>query len=167
VLERRQWLPLALERTFAFFAEPANLPRITPPWLGFRILTPLPVTMARGLRLDYRVRVLGVPVRWRSVINLYDPPRAFCDTQLLGPYRRWGHTHRFWAQDGGTVVHDRVVYEPPLGPLGTLLDAIMIRRQLAAIFDYRRERIAALLRGGTAAPGVPTRRGVPSARLGA
>jgi len=148
VLERRQWLPLALDQTFAFFAEPENLPRITPPWLGFRILTPRPLRMARGLRIDYRVRVLGVPVRWRSLISVYDPPHRFCDVQLAGPYRRWEHTHRFQAEGGGTLVHDRVVYDPPLGPLGGALDALLIRRQLDAIFGYRRERIAALLAPG-------------------
>lgn len=147
VLERRQWLPLALDETFAFFATPENLPRITPPWLGLRILTPPPLVMAPGLALDYRVRVMGWPARWRSLINEYDPPRGFRDVQLLGPYRHWDHVHRFWDEAGGTVVHDRVVYEPPLGLLGTILNALVIRRQLDAIFDYRRERIAALLVG--------------------
>jgi ligand-binding SRPBCC domain-containing protein len=144
VLERRQWLPLPLERTFAFFADPGNLARITPPWLGFRILTPPPLVMAQGLRLDYRVRVLGIPVRWRSLISIYVPPHVFRDVQLSGPYRRWEHTHRFREAHGGTVVEDRVVYEPPLGPLGAILQAVLIRRQLETIFDYRRDRIAAL-----------------------
>jgi ligand-binding SRPBCC domain-containing protein len=147
VLERRQWLPLALGETFAFFAEPANLPRITPPWLGFRILTPPPLVMSPGLTIDYRVRVMGWPVHWRSLISEYDPPRAFRDVQLVGPYRTWDHGHRFWEEDGGTVVHDRVVYEPPLGSLGALLNTLVIRRQLDEIFQYRGERIRTLLLG--------------------
>ena len=147
VLERRQWLPLPLRETFAFFAEPANLPRITPPWLGFRILTPPPLLMAPGLTIDYRVRVMGWPVRWRSLIREYDPPRGFRDVQLAGPYRLWDHAHRFWEEQGGTVVHDRVDYEPPLGPLGAVLNALVIRRRLDSIFAYRRGRIAALLLG--------------------
>jgi ligand-binding SRPBCC domain-containing protein len=150
VLERCQWVPLALGETFAFFAEPANLPRITPPWLGFRILTPPPLVMGQGLTIDYRVRVMGWPVHWRSLISEYDPPRAFRDVQLVGPYRTWDHMHRFWEEDGGTVVHDRVVYEPPLGPLSGLLNALVIRRQLDAIFQYRGERIGALLLGSRA-----------------
>jgi ligand-binding SRPBCC domain-containing protein len=106
--------------------------------------------MAQGLRLDYRVRVLGIPLRWRSLISVYEPPHAFRDVQLSGPYRRWEHTHRFREADGGTVVEDRVVYEPPLGPLGAVLQAVLIRRQLEAIFDFRQERIAALLLGAGA-----------------
>lgn len=150
VLERRQWLPLQLERAFGFFADPGNLARITPPWLGFRILTPLPVTMALGLRLDYRVRVLGIPMRWRSLISVYEPPLVFRDVQLSGPYRRWEHTHRFREVDGGTLVLDRVVYEMPLGPVGALVHAALVRRRLEQIFDYRQERIAALLIGAGA-----------------
>ncbi len=162
VLERRQWLPLALGETFAFFAEPINLPRITPPWLGFRILTSPPLVMGPGLTIDYRVRVMGWPMRWRSLISEYDPPRGFRDVQLVGPYRLWDHTHRFWEEDGGTVVHDRVAYEPPLGPLAAVLNALVIRRRLGAIFNYRREQITALLSGrrglgvGPGASGAPT-----------
>jgi ligand-binding SRPBCC domain-containing protein len=157
VLERRQRVPLPLERTFAFFADPGNLARITPPWLGFRILTPPPLVMAQGLRLDYRVRALGIPVRWRSLISVYEPPHVFRDVQLSGPYRRWEHTHRFREAEGGTVVKDRVVYELALGSLGALLHGVLIRRQLEAIFDYRRDRITArLLReAALAAPGAP------------
>jgi ligand-binding SRPBCC domain-containing protein len=156
VLERRQWLPLSLERTFGFFADPGNLARITPPWLGFRIVTPPPVTMAQGRRLDYRVRVLGIPMRWCSLISVYDPPHVFRDVQLSGPYRRWVHTHRFREVDGGTLVLDRVVYELPLGPVGALVHAALVRRRLGQIFDYRQERIAALLLGA-GAPAVGAR----------
>jgi hypothetical protein len=115
--------------------------------------------MAPGLRIDYRVRLLGMPARWRSLISVYDPPRAFCDVQLAGPYRRWEHTHRFWEEDGGTVVHDHIDYEPPFGPVGALLNGLLIRRQLDAIFDYRRERIAALVIGGFAPPAPGTSSG--------
>jgi ligand-binding SRPBCC domain-containing protein len=149
-LRCRQWVAHGLGETFAFFERPENLARITPPWLGFRLLTPTPVAMAAGLVLDYRVRVFGVATRWQSLISEYDPPHGFRDVQLIGPYRRWDHRHRFHAQDGGTTIEDVVVYEPPLGPLGALLDAVAIRRQLRAIFDYRRARIVALLGEGAA-----------------
>jgi ligand-binding SRPBCC domain-containing protein len=140
-LERRQWVSLDLHDVFAFFARPENLPLITPPWLGFRILTPGPITMRRGLVIDYTVRVLGRPTPWRSSIAEYDPPHGFRDVQVAGPYRLWDHRHRFRREGNGTLIEDSVVYEPPLGPLGALLDAVIIRRQLAAIFDYRRRRI--------------------------
>jgi ligand-binding SRPBCC domain-containing protein len=138
-------VPRALGETFEFFERPENLARITPPWLGFRILTPAPIRMARGLTIDYTVQVLGMPTRWRSLIGEYDPPHAFRDVQVIGPYRRWDHRHRFRSARGGTVIEDFVEYELPLGPLGLLLHGLVVRRQLDAIFDYRQARIAALL----------------------
>lgn len=144
-LHRHQWVARGLAETFAFFERPRNLPRITPPWLGFRILTPEPIAMAPGLILDYRLRVMGAPTRWRSLIAEYDPPRGFRDVQAHGPYRRWDHRHRFWVEGGGTAIEDLVVYEPPYGPLGALVHRLAIRRQLEAIFDFRRDRIAELL----------------------
>lgn len=144
-LRRRQWLPRGLRETFAFFAEPENLPRITPPWLGFRIVTPSPIAMRRGLTIDYRVRVLGWPRPWRSVISEYDPPLSFRDEQVIGPYRRWDHRHQFTESEGGTIVEDVVTYEPPLGAVGAVLDRLFIRRQLRDIFDFRRREIERLL----------------------
>jgi ligand-binding SRPBCC domain-containing protein len=152
-LDRRQWVPRSLRETFEFFERPENLPRITPPWLDFRILTPGPIRMARGLAIDYTVSVLGMRRHWRSEIAEYDPPDGFRDVQVIGPYRRWDHQHRFRRDQAGTLIEDVVVYEPPLGPLGALLDALMIRRQLAAIFDYRRRKLEEILGTPPPAPG--------------
>jgi ligand-binding SRPBCC domain-containing protein len=150
-LYRAQWVPRPLGDVFAFFERPENLATITPPWLGFRIVTPSPLTMRRGLVIDYTVRVLGLRRRWRSCIAEYDVPRGFRDVQVIGPYQRWDHRHWFRPAAGGTLVEDLVLYELPFGPLGGLLDPIVIRPRLAAIFDYRRARIAALLGAGSAA----------------
>lgn len=150
-LHRRQWLPRGLHETFEFFERPENLPRITPPWLRFRILTPLPIVMRRGLIIDYQVRVVGLPTHWRSVISEYDPPFSFRDEQVIGPYRLWDHRHRFWREPGGTLIEDFVVYQPPLGPIGALLHRLIIRRQLEDIFDFRQRQIERLL----PAPPVP------------
>ncbi len=144
-LHRRHWVPIPLADTFAFFARPENLARITPPWLGFRMRTAEPVTMAEGLLLDYIIRVLGIPLRWRSRIIEYNPPHGFRDVQVIGPYRRWDHRHRFWAETDGTVVEDRVEYALPFGLLGRLAHGLFVRRQLAAIFDYRHRQIEVLL----------------------
>jgi ligand-binding SRPBCC domain-containing protein len=141
-LRRTQWIPRPVDETFAFFARPQNLPLITPPGLGFRIVTPEPIVMARGLVLDYTVRVLGVRTRWRSRIEAYDPPHGFRDVQVRGPYRTWDHRHEFREERGGTRIDDVVTYAVPLGPLGALVDRILVRRQLGAIFDYRFARIA-------------------------
>jgi ligand-binding SRPBCC domain-containing protein len=147
-LHRRQWVPRPLETVFDFFEHPENLALITPPWLGLRLRTPGPLTMRAGLVIDYHVRALGWTTRWRSLIAEYDPPYGFRDVQVIGPYRRWDHRHRFRREEGGTAIEDVVVYEPPLGPLGGLLDVLVIRRQLAAIFEYRRQRIEALFGAG-------------------
>jgi ligand-binding SRPBCC domain-containing protein len=138
-------LPLSLADTFAFFERPENLALITPPWLGLRLLTSAPITMAAGLTLDYRVRIFGVPRPWRSLIREYDPPHGFRDVQVIGPYLLWDHRHRFRPERSGTLIEDLVVYEPPLGPIGSLLDRFVIRRRLEQIFAYRRRRIEALL----------------------
>jgi hypothetical protein len=146
-LHRRQWIPRGLHETFEFFERPENLPRITPPWLRFRILTPAPIAMRRGLIVDYEVRIMGLPTHWRSLISEYDPPFSFRDEQVIGPYRLWDHHHRFSRENGGTVIEDFVVYEPPLGPLGAPLDRLFIRRRLGDIFEFRRRQIERLLVG--------------------
>lgn len=150
-LHRRQWVPRGLHETFEFFERPENLPRITPAWLRFRILTPAPIPMRRGLIIDYRVRIAGLPVHWRSRISEYDPPFSFRDEQVIGPYRLWDHRHRFSRENGGTVIEDFVVYEPPLGPLGVALDRLFIRHRLDDIFDFRRREIERLLTSGEGA----------------
>lgn len=144
-LERRQLVPLGLRDTFAFFERPENLAEITPPSLGFRIVTPPPIVMAEGLTIDYTVRVLGLRRRWRSRIAEYAPPHRFRDVQVIGPYRRWDHLHRFEEAAGGTWVEDLVEYALPFGPLGAVAHALLVRRQLDTIFEYRRTRLAALL----------------------
>jgi len=154
-LRRRQWVPRPLAETFAFFAEPRNLPRITPPWLGFRILTPEPIVMAQNLVLDYHVRVLGVGTRWRSLIREYEPPHRFRDVQIAGVYRLWEHCHCFRKEGHGTSIEDEVLYAPPLGPLGALMNWLFVGRQLREIFDYRHRRIDELLVGTSAEPSPP------------
>ncbi len=136
-LTRSQRLPIPLERVFAFFAEPRNLARITPPRLGFRIVTTGELIMAPGLTIEYRVSPLLVPQRWVSEITVFEPPHRFVDEQRVGPYRKWHHLHEFEAVPGGTEIRDVVTYALPLGPLGSLAHALLVRRQLEGIFAYR------------------------------
>lgn len=145
ILESRLVLPAPRERVFEFFATPENLTRITPVWLAFTLLTRGPISMEAGTVLDYRIRWLGFPFRWRSLIREYDPPYRFVDVQVIGPYARWEHRHVFLEEDGGTVVEDRVTYRLPLGPLGKLAHRVCVRRQLEAIFAHRQSRLRALL----------------------
>ena len=150
-LERRQTVPSPLETVFSFFAEPRNLARITPPWLAFRLVSAGDLVMAEGLRLEYRVRPLGAPMRWVSRITVWDPPHRFADEQERGPYRYWHHLHEFRAVPGGTELLDRVTYALPLGPLGRLAHALVVRPQLRAIFRFR-ERVIGATVGASPTP---------------
>ena len=141
MLEREQLVPASLDEVFAFFAHARNLERITPPWLRFTVLTPEPIELAVGSRIAYRLRLHGVPLRWITRIDEWEPGRAFVDRQLRGPYRIWEHRHEFSALDAATLVRDRVRYALPLGPLGTLAHAAFVRRDLERIFDFRREAV--------------------------
>ena len=132
------WLPLPPEKLFPFFADAANLDAITPPWLNFRIVTPGPVDMREGALIDYRLRVRGLPLRWRTRINAWEPPHRFEDEQLRGPYRQWIHEHTFEAQAGGTLARDRVRYAVPLD---WLVHDWLVRPDIEKIFRHRSEML--------------------------
>lgn len=144
-LLREMWVPLPLETVFAFFSNPANLELVTPPWVGFRILSKLPVEMKQGLLLDYAIRVHGIPLNWRSEITVWEPPLRFADVQLKGPYAVWHHEHRFEARHGGTLVTDEVEYAVPFSwmPGSSLVERFLVRPDVEKIFAHRR---GALLR---------------------
>jgi len=148
VLHREQFIPKPLKEVFPFFERPENLARITPPWLNFVTLTPSPIVMAPGLHLDYAIHLMGVRMRWTSLITLYEPPRRFQDEQLRGPYRAWKHRHEFVEKDGGTLVIDHVEYEVGYGILGSLANALYVRWALKKIFDFRENAVALLLMDG-------------------
>lgn len=137
-----------LGEVFAFFADAANLEAITPDFLRFRILTPLPIAMRPGALIDYQLSLFGVPFRWRTRIETWEPGRRFVDVQERGPYRSWHHTHEFEACPEGTRVRDTVRYALPMGPVGALAHALFVRGRVEAIFDHRRRAIEALLEAG-------------------
>ena len=142
MLTREQHLPAEPAEVFPFFGDARNLEAITPPWLGFRVVTPEPVAMAAGTLIEYRLRLRGVPVRWRTRIEAWEPPHRFVDVQLSGPYRLWHHTHTFEpAPGGGTTMRDVVRYALPLGPLGALAHRALVKRDLERIFDFRRDAV--------------------------
>lgn len=128
------------EEVFAFFVDAANLQRITPPELGFEILTPQPIHLAAGVCIDYKLHLFGLPLRWQSRIAHWDPPQEFVDEQLHGPYKLWIHTHRFQEKHGITTIGDEVQYRLPLWPLGEVASPL-VRLQLQRIFRYRQEVI--------------------------
>lgn len=143
-LEQTQVVPRPRSEVFAFFADAHNLQRLTPAFLGFEILTPSPIEMREGTLIDYKLRLFHLPLRWRTRIERFEPERRFVDVQLAGPYRSWRHLHEFEDHPAGCLMRDRVQYELPLGPFGTLARALFVRRSLARIFAYRRQAIAEL-----------------------
>jgi hypothetical protein len=144
VLRARTTVARPLAEVFTFFSAAENLARITPPEMGFVIFTPRPIDMRVGTRIDYRIRVLGVPLRWRTLIDVWEPGARFVDAQERGPYASWWHEHRFREDNGGTVMDDTVLYAPPFGPLGRVSQHLIVARQLRHIFAYRAETIVRL-----------------------
>ena len=126
---------------FRFFADAFNLETLTPPWLKFEVLTPRPIVMHVGLQIDYRLRLRGLPMRWRSEITAWEPPGRFVDEQRRGPYRTWIHEHTFEERDGGTLARDRVQYAV-IG--GRLINTLFVRRDVERIFHFRREKLREL-----------------------
>ncbi|MGE3171779.1 MAG: SRPBCC family protein [Planctomycetota bacterium] len=150
VLRSSLWLPAPVDEVFPFFADAHNLEAITPPWLRFAVVTPDPIEMRVGAEIDYRLRIRGVKARWRSRIAEWQPPHAFADEQLRGPYRRWYHRHTFAPCDGGTEVHDRVELVPPGGPLAPLVLRLFVRGDVLRIFRHRAKVLAARFGGDPA-----------------
>lgn len=138
LLEETQFIPRSRDVVFSFFQDPENLARITPPALGFLILTPGPIPMHAGSVIDYTIRISGLRLRWTTVISEYEPPAKFVDVQIRGPYSFWHHTHTFEEVPGGTRMTDQVRYALPFGPLGRLAQRLTVRKQIAAIFAHRR-----------------------------
>jgi ligand-binding SRPBCC domain-containing protein len=144
-LDRRQRLDRPIDEVFAFFAQAHNLERITPSWLRFEVRGTEPGEMGEGTLIHYRLRLHGVPLRWTSRIESWDPGRGFVDRQVRGPYRVWHHRHSFAREGDATVVGDEVHYALPLARAGELAHRLFVRRDLERIFDHRQAAVRELL----------------------
>jgi len=140
-----QTLERPLDVVFAFFSDAGNLETITPPELRFEILTPQPIPMAEGTRIEYRLHLFGVPFRWRTRISVWEPGRRFVDEQESGPFGLWIHEHVFDAPTPtSTRIRDEVRYALPLEPFGRIAHPL-VRARLDRIFSYREARVGELL----------------------
>lgn len=133
-----QWFDLPLEQVFSFFSDAMELEQITPEFLQFKVLTPGPIEIQQGTLLDYRLKLHGIPIKWRTEICVWEPPFRFVDQQLRGPYRRWYHEHQFEEIDGKTRVSDDVHYIPRGG---SLIHRFLIKSDLEKIFGFRQDRL--------------------------
>lgn len=147
VLDCELITPAEIGKVFAVFENPYNLAKITPSWLGFRILTE-DVRMRKGAEIEYQFRWLGLPLNWKTEITDYNPPESFVDEACRGPYTFWRHRHTFRATPQGTVVGDRVEYDLPFGRFGRIAHAVAVSHQLKRIFEFRQRAIGQLLGGG-------------------
>lgn len=139
------WVPQPVDRAFEFFSDAGNLEAITPPWLKFRIDHRSGAEMAAGHRLEYSLRIHGIPLKWKTLIEHWEPGRAFVDRQTSGPYSEWIHRHEFRPLRGGTLILDSVAYRVPLGPVGVAIRELFVQRDLREIFGFRSRRIAEIL----------------------
>ncbi|MDH4468243.1 MAG: TIGR01777 family oxidoreductase [Bacteriovoracaceae bacterium] len=144
-----QWIPQKPEEVFPFFSDEKNLETLTPAYLNFKVLKKSTPKLESGTLIDYGLSLHGIPLKWRSLIELWDPNSKFVDTQLKGPYKKWYHTHYFVPFAGGTLLRDVVHYRVPLGFLGNLFALPKIKSDIKKIFNYRRKMITDLfyLRG--------------------
>src|SRR5437660_4897369 len=129
-LHAELWLPRRRDEVFRFFSDAHNLQAITPAWLKFEVLASKPIEMKVGARIDYKLRVHGLPFRWQSEITKWEPPQVFVDEQRRGPYRQWIHEHGFEERDGGTLCTDNVRYA---APGGRLIERLFVRRDVERI----------------------------------
>jgi len=135
----RQFLPVWPEESWKFFSNPANLGRITPPSMNFIITSELPEKIYEGLIITYRVSPLfNIPVTWVTEITRMKEPYYFVDEQRAGPFSIWHHEHHFEPQDAGLIMTDKLFYKVPFGLPGRMIDALIVHRQIMAIFDYRK-----------------------------
>ena len=110
-LSRQIFLNYSIDKVFDFFSDAGNLDILTPKWLNFNILTDMPISISKGTQIEYKLKYRGVPIRWTSNINEWEPPYFFIDEQIKGPYRKWIHFHNFQSKDSGTLVTDTVFYK--------------------------------------------------------
>lgn len=137
-LTAEMFVGLPIEEVFDFFADARELGRITPPWVNFKILTPMPIELKQGSLLDYQIRLHGIPIKWRTEICVWEPCKRFVDQQLRGPYKKWYHEHVFESVAGGTLVKDNVHY---IVPFGAMVNRFFVQPDLEKIFRFRHDTL--------------------------
>ncbi len=146
IFRTEQFIDKPVETVFEYFSKADNLDNVTPSHLRFQILTPLPIDMKLGTRIQYRLRLYGIPIRWDTEITDWEPPFRFVDTQVKGPYKKWVHEHRFLKKDGGTKMIDTVEYAVPGYIFAPLIHSWFVRPDIKKIFQFRETRFKQIFR---------------------
>ncbi len=142
-----QYVPMKADELFKFFSDAKNLEAITPPSLKFNIVKISSTEMNSGVEIDYRLKIHGLPVKWKTLIQDWEPNKKFVDTQLKGPYSLWHHTHEFVPWGEGTLMRDSVKFRLPLGYIGWLAAVHFVRNDVSKIFAFRRDFVGRMLNG--------------------
>lgn len=137
----KQYIPENIESVFAFFSEAKNLEEITPSFLNFHIAKMSTEKIEKGTHIDYKMKLKGIPLNWKTLISEWNPPYRFVDEQVSGPYQLWHHTHTFEKLGEGTLISDDVRYKLPLGFLGQMVASSFVQSDVEKIFKFRREVI--------------------------
>ena len=142
-LIKTQFVPATIEEIWDFISSPKNLKEITPERMGFDITSPnLPEKMYPGMIISYKVRpLLGIPMTWVTEITHVVEKKYFVDEQRVGPYAMWHHQHFIEPHENGVMMTDIVSYKPPMGFLGSIANAVLIKKQLEGIFAYREKAL--------------------------
>lgn len=145
-LKTVQQIPVSMDKAWEFFSSPANLQTITPPTMGFKIISKHHGdTMYAGQIIEYKVSpVLGIPLYWMTEITHVEDKKYFVDEQRFGPYSLWHHQHHFTEAAGGVEMTDIVHYKLPLWFLGDIAHTLFVKKQLQHIFDYRYKKVEEL-----------------------
>jgi len=140
---KHQLIEASLQDVWNFIATPLNLNKITPPSMGFEILTPhLPSKMYEGLMIQYRVKPLPFyTTEWVTEITHIKHGEYFVDEQRVGPYKIWHHEHRLRPAPQGVEMIDTISYQLPLNVLGKLGNHLIVKKRLNEIFEYRKKAI--------------------------
>ena len=146
ILSRETKVNRPVEEVFEFFSKAENLNIITPPELNFNITTPLPVKMKKGALIDYKIKLHGVPFKWKTEITEWNPPYRFVDTQIKGPYKIWIHEHIFTTAEDSTIITDIVSYLPSGWILEPIIHKLIVKKKLEDIFDYRQSKIKSIFK---------------------
>jgi ligand-binding SRPBCC domain-containing protein len=161
-----QWVPFPVTTVFAFFVNPANLPRLMPEWQKsyiekMTIIVPprhaaesqsTGLIAGSGSTITIRFRpfpLSPILMRWDATIVDFQWDDHFCDEQTDGPFAYWRHCHRVAEETrkglAGTTITDELVYELPLGILAEPAHALLVKRQIEAIFRHRQQQLLKLL----------------------